>query len=164
MKCWGSEQSFWTKVPLQYIARRLSNEGRASTLTCVQVLQTSWSSWCLQYSNQPCFPARHKSSGILAQEAGDESCYDLCADLTPCSNRTKIYSNFLVWKFPLACVLLLTSHHAHFILFQYSDCMSWHVIYCDIQHHDTWHNIVVALSLKIETFIKDFFWGSFYCF
>ena len=100
MKCWGSEQSFWTRVPLQYVARRLSNEGQASTLTCVQVQQTSWSSWCLQIQTNRVFSRGvswiSPKSGILIQEAGDESCYDLRADLTPCLNGTEIYSIYPV--------------------------------------------------------------------
>ena len=48
-------------------------------------------------SNQPHFPARcildSPKSGILIQETGDESCYDLRAYLMPCLNETEICIN-----------------------------------------------------------------------
>ena len=45
------------------------------------------------------------------QEAGDESCYDLHADLTPCSNGTKIHSNIKRVLFSVAKLLAYTYIH-----------------------------------------------------
>ena len=76
---------------------RLSNEGQVSTLTCVRVQAEIVIVLGFTNSNQPHFPARcildSPKSGILIQEAGDESCYDLRADLMPCLNETEICIN-----------------------------------------------------------------------
>ena len=47
-------------------------------------------------------------SGILVQEAGDESCYDLRTELTPRSNGTEICSTSLLLGFPRRLVLATT--------------------------------------------------------
>ena len=78
-----------------------------------------------------------------------------CADVFRQSERWKCYhrkakpsyawtcrpTNFLVWKFPKVICMCTAFDFSSCTLyqFQYSDCMSWHVIYHDIQHHDTWH-------------------------
>ena len=48
-RCWDSEQTFWMRVPLEYVVDDSPTKvSRINTLTYVLVQQTSWSSRCLQ--------------------------------------------------------------------------------------------------------------------
>ena len=97
-RCWDSEQSFRTRVPLQYVARRLSNDSHPNTLTCVLVQQTWWSSWFSQIWTyrvlREAHPGFFTTSDILLREADHEYCYDLrCASADAlCGVRSELKS------------------------------------------------------------------------